>query len=246
MRPNKFRFGTKVGAGIAAASAFSSFFRGVVFRSFTLERRTNLPVPRLTLLHIPLLGLSFSSSCAGSLVTWPCRLLLEICLSIREVFRDAASRLPGDGILRREEAADAVLTPEGWIIGGVKLGVAGVLGWFRGKRVVRAAVWGVVIVRFGGVVVPPELAEVFATSALTFWTVGVASADTLNGGKLDGSNDWRVIMVVREDSRGVWALELIYEGIEVLSVSPWSRDLRLKIGGVLGILWEGSGGGGDL
>ena len=30
--------------------------------------------------------------------------------------------------------------------------------------------------------------EVFATRALTFWTVGVARAETLNGGRFDGSS----------------------------------------------------------
>jgi hypothetical protein len=157
-------------------------------------------------------------------------------------FRDVVNKLPGDGILRRE-ADDAVLTPEGWMIGGVRLGVAGVLG-FSGNRVVTA-VWGVVTVRVDGDIV--LLVEVFATSAFTFWIVGVASADTLNGGKFEGSNDWWGIMAVREVSRGVWAvLVLLYEGIEVLIVSPWSRLLTLEKGGVLGILWDGSGGGGDL
>jgi len=45
--------------------------------------------------------------------------------------------------------------------------------------------------------------EVFATRALTFWIVGVARAETLNGGRFEGSN-WRGRIVVREeDSRGV-------------------------------------------
>lgn len=115
VRPNMFRLGTMAGAGIIAASSFSSFFRGVAagLRSLTLERRMSLPVPRLTLLHMLLFGLSFSSSCAGSLETWLERLLLDTCFSINEDFRDAISRLPGDGILRREGAADTVLTPDG-------------------------------------------------------------------------------------------------------------------------------------
>lgn len=134
-----FRFGTNVGAGIANASSLSlsSFFFGVpIFLSVTLDRRTSLPVPRLTLRHI-LLGDSFSSSWAGSLVTCVWRLLFETCFSMKEALRVAMRRLPGEGMLRREGAAEAVLTPEGWMIGGVRLGVAGVRGP-RGKRVLTA------------------------------------------------------------------------------------------------------------
>jgi hypothetical protein len=64
LRPNMLRFGTVVGAGIRAAS--SSFLRcgdgTPALRSLTLARRINLPVPRLTLLHMLFRGLSFSSS----------------------------------------------------------------------------------------------------------------------------------------------------------------------------------------
>jgi hypothetical protein len=137
--PNIFRFGTSVGAGIANASSFSfsSFFLGVpIFLSVTLDLRTSFPVPRLTLLHT-LFGDSFSSSWAGSFVTWFCRLLFETCFSMKEGLRLAMRRLPGEGILRREGAAEAVFTPEGWMIGGVRLGVAGVRGP-RGKRVETA------------------------------------------------------------------------------------------------------------
>lgn len=64
---------------------------------------------------------------------------------MKEALRVAMRRLPGEGMLRREGAAEAVLTPEGWMMGGVRLGVAGVLGP-RGKRV-ATAVCGVVTVR---------------------------------------------------------------------------------------------------
>jgi len=55
------------------------------------------------------------------------------------LLREAINRLPGEGMLLREFAADEVFAPEAWTIGGVKLGVAAILGP-RGNRVVRVAV----------------------------------------------------------------------------------------------------------
>jgi len=54
-------------------------------------------------------------------------------------FRGAINKAPGDGILRRHEAAEIVFTPEGWIMGGVRLGVAGALSP-RGNLEARVAV----------------------------------------------------------------------------------------------------------
>ena len=68
---------------------------------------------------------------------WFWRELFEACFSMKEALRVAIRRLPGEGILRLEGAAEAVLTPEGWMMGGVKLGVAGVRGPL-GKRVLTA------------------------------------------------------------------------------------------------------------
>ena len=115
LMPNMVRLGTIVGGGIAAASSFSSFFlcAGATLRSVTLDLRTNLPVPRLTLRHIVFLGLTFSSSWAVNLATDACMLLLDICFSRNVLLRDAIKRLPGEGMLRREAEADAVLTPDG-------------------------------------------------------------------------------------------------------------------------------------
>lgn len=62
VRPNMFRLGTDVGAGMRTASSSFFFGDGRPLRSLTLARRINLPVPRLTLLHMLFLGLSFSSS----------------------------------------------------------------------------------------------------------------------------------------------------------------------------------------
>lgn len=91
-------------------------------------------------------------------------LLLDTCLSMNEFFRETVRRLPGDGTLRRDEAADAVLIVEGWMIGGVKLGVLGVLAP-RGNRG-ACAVCGVVTARRGGVVVP-TVVDFFAARAFS-------------------------------------------------------------------------------
>lgn len=113
----RFRFGTDEGGGMAAASALSSFFLGVVIGLvLTLPRRMSLPVLRLTLLHTLDLGdsITFSSSWVCSLATEALRaLLVDVCFSRREFFLDGGARLAGEGMLRRIDAAEAVLTPEG-------------------------------------------------------------------------------------------------------------------------------------
>jgi hypothetical protein len=111
----RLRFGTEEGGGMATASALSSFFLGVVMGLvLTLPRRMSLPVLRLTLLHTLDLGDSFSSSWVCSLATEaPSALLFDVCFSRREFFLDGGARLAGEGMLRRIDAAEAVLTPEG-------------------------------------------------------------------------------------------------------------------------------------